>query len=479
INTLSATGLYAKSPEGNLAEQRSFNEGSATVRYPQYGQAELSSRLAAENTAMIELAESTGGRFFRNSNDLSGGFKDLADSGLAYILTFAPDHLKHDGKFHKLTVKVRSAGRMTVQARNGYFAPSQREPSLAAEKEPPSAPAVAETAHPEPPATLPSPGAAQPAGASGSAALQPQPAVPALPEQPPASPPKAPQEPAMPAPPAPGERQFIQRASHEVDRYLSTFVDLTSDETRDMEAFAPSGQPLEKKTIRSALVVYRLHTNPVYIAEYRDVLVVDGVDIRDHTERSARMWKEIAKAHSAAEELQLVRADSERFDVGLSETGFTLSGGLPLSSICAGDFDIHEVRRETVDGRPARVFAYTQVRPCGWIVYNFPLPARFRTSPLTHSGELAIDAESAELIGEERDVFIGPKIRVAHMSFDYVPSPFGIRVPRRIVVEAFVAEEDFKLQVLRFPLRARIAQSYGPFRRFEVNVQEKAKSPPN
>lgn len=66
-----------------------------------------------------QVADSTGGQFFHNNNDLRAGFNSLATSPTSYILAFVPATL--DGKFHKLEVKLtRSKG--TVRARRGYFA---------------------------------------------------------------------------------------------------------------------------------------------------------------------------------------------------------------------------------------------------------------------------------------------------------------------------------------------------------------------
>jgi len=68
---------------------------------------------------LAEVADSTGGQFIHNNNDLKAGFNSLATSPTSYILAFVPATL--DGKFHKLEVKLtRSKG--TVRARRGYFA---------------------------------------------------------------------------------------------------------------------------------------------------------------------------------------------------------------------------------------------------------------------------------------------------------------------------------------------------------------------
>jgi hypothetical protein len=42
-----------------------------------------------------------------------------------YVLGFRPEHLKTDGSYHALEVKVAAGDKVRVQSRSGYFAPRQ------------------------------------------------------------------------------------------------------------------------------------------------------------------------------------------------------------------------------------------------------------------------------------------------------------------------------------------------------------------
>lgn len=87
-----------------------------------------SRRLSAEekNGPMLlgDLAEQTGGRMFPAT-----GVDQLPDISTRisrelrtqYVLGYSPD-LSHDGKYHRITVKVR-ANNLRVQFRQGYYAP--------------------------------------------------------------------------------------------------------------------------------------------------------------------------------------------------------------------------------------------------------------------------------------------------------------------------------------------------------------------
>ncbi len=128
INSLDAKGLYTMdAPE--------MGQGS-DVRSVTYHQLQGSRPKAALNDAMGDLADSTGGLFFHNSNDLDLGFKELGmQPEVSYLLGVAPEVL--DAKFHRLKVSLTQVGlpaarHAIVQARKGYLAapekPEEQEP---------------------------------------------------------------------------------------------------------------------------------------------------------------------------------------------------------------------------------------------------------------------------------------------------------------------------------------------------------------
>lgn len=75
-----------------------------------------------------DLTDGTGGRLFRNNNDLEGGFRLLMGAPEAsYLLGFTPSELKPDGKFHLLKVTIPGDTKYAIQARRGYFAAARSE----------------------------------------------------------------------------------------------------------------------------------------------------------------------------------------------------------------------------------------------------------------------------------------------------------------------------------------------------------------
>jgi VWFA-related protein len=72
---------------------------------------------------MAELADGTGGTFFRNDNDLKSGLTSLAAGpAFKYLLELSLRDVKQNGSYHALKVEVDRKD-VKIQAREGYFAP--------------------------------------------------------------------------------------------------------------------------------------------------------------------------------------------------------------------------------------------------------------------------------------------------------------------------------------------------------------------
>jgi VWFA-related protein len=77
--------------------------------------------LGSQHT-MDEMAESTGGRSFKNSNNLAFGLKSsIEDGSTYYTLTYYPDNKTWDGQFRTIQIKTSRAG-LGLRYREGYYA---------------------------------------------------------------------------------------------------------------------------------------------------------------------------------------------------------------------------------------------------------------------------------------------------------------------------------------------------------------------
>lgn len=73
-------------------------------------------------TAMVSMAERTGGKTFYNRNDIDTGVRTSIDDGSTYYnMQYYPQNKKWDGRFRKIEVKL-SRPHVHLQYRQGYFA---------------------------------------------------------------------------------------------------------------------------------------------------------------------------------------------------------------------------------------------------------------------------------------------------------------------------------------------------------------------
>lgn len=118
ISVLDARGLGGSNVGAN-------SSGSVSVFANATGQpvqSQLESSRENE-TLMSELADGTGGTFFRHSNDLEAGLETLATGPeFLYLLEFSLQDVKSNGSYHQLKVEVAGSG-LSVKSRSGYFAP--------------------------------------------------------------------------------------------------------------------------------------------------------------------------------------------------------------------------------------------------------------------------------------------------------------------------------------------------------------------
>jgi VWFA-related protein len=117
VSTLDARGLYTVPTNGEIISGQ-YN-AQAKLQEDVYRRAAI---LAEEDT-IAEIAEGTGGTFFKNNNDLGEGLKRTAAAPeYIYLLGFSPQNLRYDGTLHNLKVSLKVKG-FELQARRGYYAP--------------------------------------------------------------------------------------------------------------------------------------------------------------------------------------------------------------------------------------------------------------------------------------------------------------------------------------------------------------------
>jgi VWFA-related protein len=115
VNSLDAEGLLGggEAPEAlgsHSGKRYNWTERSQGLRQS------LLTELMADSSA------ATGGRFIRNTNDLSGALGSLASAPeVSYLVGFAPSE-EPDGAYHLLKLKLKDKDGYRIETRAGYFA---------------------------------------------------------------------------------------------------------------------------------------------------------------------------------------------------------------------------------------------------------------------------------------------------------------------------------------------------------------------
>src|SRR4029077_3517710 len=132
INTIDARGLYAPDVMGDIAAPP-----RDTVRTAGFKTSYRVAAQFAQEEVLAQLADGTGGTFFHNRNDVDEAMREAgAAPAFSYLLSFSPQNLKIDGRYHSLKVSLTNKEKFRIQARHGYFAPrSIADPAEATKEE--------------------------------------------------------------------------------------------------------------------------------------------------------------------------------------------------------------------------------------------------------------------------------------------------------------------------------------------------------
>ncbi len=80
-------------------------------------------QLAAQQETLTALASDTGGTAFTDTNDFGEAFAKVSrDISSYYILGFASTNTAKDGRFRRLSVRVKNRANVRLEAKNGYYA---------------------------------------------------------------------------------------------------------------------------------------------------------------------------------------------------------------------------------------------------------------------------------------------------------------------------------------------------------------------
>jgi VWFA-related protein len=119
IYPVDSRGLQAVVPGGSARQGSRGGIGAFSGR----GVADQFTQLAAQQETLTALASDTGGTAFTDSNDFGEAFTRVQrDISSYYMLGFSSTNSARDGRFRRLSVRVRKRSGLRLDAKNGYYA---------------------------------------------------------------------------------------------------------------------------------------------------------------------------------------------------------------------------------------------------------------------------------------------------------------------------------------------------------------------
>jgi VWFA-related protein len=119
IYPVDARGLQAVVPGGGARQGSRGGLGafSGQAVGQQFG------ALAAQQETLTTLASDTGGQAFLDANDFGEAFARIEkDISSYYIIGYASTNANQDGRYRRITVRVKDHPNVKIEARNGYYA---------------------------------------------------------------------------------------------------------------------------------------------------------------------------------------------------------------------------------------------------------------------------------------------------------------------------------------------------------------------
>lgn len=277
-------------------------------------------------------------------------------------------------------------------------------------------------------------------------------------------------------------QEIVNGARKSTAVYFETFKNLISQEKKTFEIYDAKGAVKKRRVVESIFLVYQLTRDQGRVAEFRNVIAVDGKAIANAESRANKFFEKVAASDNATKEFEQIRDESTRFDEDFAITGLTLFPAIALSDDLRGKFRYTVAGRESIGGKNVYVLMYEQIRPDDTIAVNRPDASHnydieiegnksLELNPLIR-GKLWIDIESFAIRQELRERTVQPAgfaspVVVAENLLEYTDSEFGLLTPKTLShLQYRVSMKDQKAIK-----DTRIVFEYGKFTKPDVDVK--------
>ncbi|MEO5860612.1 MAG: hypothetical protein ABIR33_16900 [Pyrinomonadaceae bacterium] len=284
-------------------------------------------------------------------------------------------------------------------------------------------------------------------------------------------------------------QEMINRARDRTRIYLATFKNLLSEEKKTFEIYEKGGKVKKRKVVDSTFLVYQLTKAEGRVAEFRNVVAVDGKKVSNADDRAKDFFEKVVAADNSQKEYERIRDESSRFDEDFAINGLTLFQAIALSDELRGRFRFTMAGRESIGGKNVYVVLFEQIRADPAITVNSPAgsnnydieiegPTRVELSTRIR-GRLWLDADTFNVRRELRERTIQPEgfpqaVVVAEDLLEYTDTDFGILVPSTLSHLQY----RVRLKEREVTKDTRIVFEYGKFTQPDVDVKGEVKDKP-
>jgi hypothetical protein len=284
----------------------------------------------------------------------------------------------------------------------------------------------------------------------------------------------------------PSVDDIVARAGRQVPVYIDTFRNLLSQENKTFDIYGKDGEVKKRRTITSTFIVYPLSRDENRIAEFRNVLEVDGKKLKDSDARAQDFFRKVISSESSHKELDRLEKESSRYDEEVAISGMTLFQSPVLAPEMRQFFQFHLDGSEIIDGADTYVVSYIQTRPSADVVVNSKDQDNKKTWRQYYdvdvdkdgdlnariNGKIWIDAATFQIRREMRQLTLQPQgadtpIMAITDEFEYQSSQFGIFTPKRIRH----AQYAVKTKSASSQKEAVVLMEYANFTRPDVEVK--------
>lgn len=258
---------------------------------------------------------------------------------------------------------------------------------------------------------------------------------------------------------------IVARVAAERENFISTFQNLTALETKSFTIFDRSGRVRKKRVVASNLIIYRLSSSDDLVAEFRNVIAVDGKPLSDAAARTTEFFAKLAKSETSRSELDRIEDESLRYDPHIKISGLTLFQAIAVAENIrpsmrfrvkpAADDSAHDLKidfEQVAESAFIRVNRGSAPDPNKTSI-SFEIEGR-ENEPLNERirGMLWIDAKSYQVVKEIRETTVTPAdfplpVVISRTTSEYRSSEFGILTPAKITQELFRLDRKRKVAV--------------------------------